>query len=105
MLSKCEQTGASDSSKGDDRPCFAQEIGSARQLSIGVWGCCQTLEEDMRNTFRLAMAFVLTVLLNVVANKWLSVWPLMADTNFMLSFHNVFWKHFGMHLGTRYHMT
>ena len=63
------------------------------------------MEEAIENTFLLAMVVVFTVLPNVAANRWLSVWPLMADTNFMLSFHNVFWKHFGMHLGTRYKMT
>ena len=63
------------------------------------------MEEAIENTFRLAMVVVFTVLPNVAANKWLSVWPLMADTNFMFSFHTVFWKHFGMHLGTRYNVT
>ena len=90
MLSKCEQIGARDGSKGDDWPCIAQETGSASQLPMGVWGCCQTLEEAIENTFRLAMVVVFTVLPNAAANKWLSVWPLMADTNIMLSFHNVF---------------
>ena len=35
------------------------------------------------------MVVVFTVLPNIAANTWLSVWPLMADTVFMLSFHNV----------------
>ena len=62
------------------------------------------MAESIENTFQLAMVVVFTVLPNIAANKWISVWPLMADTVFMLSF-NVFWKHFGMHLGTRYNMT
>ena len=58
------------------------------------------MEEAIGNTFLLAMMVVFVVLPNVVANAWFSVWPLMADTNFMRLFRCVFVKHVGMHLGT-----
>ena len=62
-------------------------------------GCCQTLAEAIENTFQVAMVVVFTVLPNIAANKWLSVWPLMAYTVFMLSFHNVFLEAFRYALG------
>ena len=69
-------------------------------------GCCDAWAEAVGDTFQVVMVVVFTVLPNIAANKWLSVWPLMAGTVFVLPFHNVFfWKHFGMRLGTRYKMT
>ena len=49
------------------------------------------------------MVVVFTVLPNIAANKWLSVWPLMAYTVFMLSFHNVFLDAFRSALGCEVH--
>ena len=62
------------------------------------------MEEAIWNTFLCAMVVVFTVVSNVAANTWLSVWPLMADTNSMPLF-QCFWEHFGMNLGTRHKMT
>ena len=45
------------------------------------------------------MVVVFAVLPNIVANKWLSVWPSMAVAVFMLSFHNVFLEAFRYALG------
>ena len=67
--------------------------------------CCKTFAEAVENTLQVSMVVVFTVFPNIVADKWLSVWPLMADTVFLLSFHNGFWKHVGVRLGTRYKVT
>ena len=66
--------------------------GNWKRNKVVHWfrGCCQTLAEAIENTLQLAMVVVFTVLPNIAANKWLSVWPLMADTVFMLSVHDVF---------------
>ena len=52
--------------------------------------CCQTLADTFGNALQAGMVVVCVVLPNRVANTWLSVWPVMADAVFMLSFHNVF---------------
>ena len=57
------------------------------------------MEEAIENTSQVAMVVVFTVLPNIAANKWLSVWPLMAYTVFMLSFHDVLLGAFRYALG------
>ena len=57
------------------------------------------MAEAIENTFQVAMVVVFAVLPNIAANTWLGVWPLMADTVFMLSFHNVFLEAFRYALG------
>ena len=75
--------------------------GSWRHKEVIHWcrRCCETLEDAIENTFPLAMMVVFTVLPNVALNKWLSVWPLVADIVFMLSCHNIFLEAFRYALG------
>ena len=75
--------------------------GNWKRKAIVHWcmGCCQTLADAIGNTLQVAMVVVFSVLPNDAANKWLSVWPLMADTVFMLYFHKVFLEAFRYALG------
>ena len=66
--------------------------GDWRKRRIIHWcrRCCDSHEESVEHVLTVLLSVAFQVPAVPAANKWLSVWPLVADVTMMFCFHSVF---------------